>query len=150
MCVWGVSVGGLPGPVLSPPTPGFAPRTRLLPALVCVVPSPCRLLSGLLAGVHSSPPRAAPLPHTAVSTHLPQSLPGNFQVVTVPCALRAIPLHQRPSLLPRTTSPPVVTVMSGFVVGGSGVSVVLGARDAVSPALTPALPCVITEGGAVA
>lgn len=141
--------GRPPGAVLSPLTPGFAPRTRLLPALVCGVPSPCRLLSGLLAGVHSSPPRAAPLPHTAVSTHLPQSLPGNFQVVRVPCALRAIPLHQRPSLLPRT-SPSGVTVMSGFVVGGSGVSVVLGARDAVSPTLTPALPCVITEGGAVA
>lgn len=34
----------------------------------------------LLAGVHSSPPRAAPLPHTAVSTHLPQSLPDASQL----------------------------------------------------------------------
>ena len=34
----------------------------------------------LLAGVHSSPPRAAPLPHTAVSTHLPQSLPVASQL----------------------------------------------------------------------
>uniref|UniRef100_A0A8C6DD54 Ubinuclein 1 n=1 Tax=Moschus moschiferus TaxID=68415 RepID=A0A8C6DD54_MOSMO len=34
----------------------------------------------LLAGVHSSPPRAAPLPHTAVSAHLPQSLPDASQL----------------------------------------------------------------------
>ncbi|XP_012388710.1 ubinuclein-1 isoform X1 [Orcinus orca] len=57
----------------------------------------------LLAGLHSSPPRGAPLPHAAVSTHIPQSLPGNFQVVRGPHALWAIPLpHQRPCLLPRT------------------------------------------------
>uniref|UniRef100_U3JPU2 Ubinuclein 1 n=1 Tax=Ficedula albicollis TaxID=59894 RepID=U3JPU2_FICAL len=30
----------------------------------------------LLAGLHSSPHHAAPLPHSALSTHLPQSLPG--------------------------------------------------------------------------
>uniref|UniRef100_A0A8C0AB17 Ubinuclein 1 n=1 Tax=Bos mutus grunniens TaxID=30521 RepID=A0A8C0AB17_BOSMU len=47
----------------------------------------------LLAGVHSSPPRAAPLPHTAVSTHLPQSLPGNFQVhwPAAPCCSAPAP-----------------------------------------------------------
>lgn len=33
---------------------------------------------GLLAGLHSSPHHAAPLPHSALSTHLPQSLPGNL------------------------------------------------------------------------
>ncbi|XP_053847669.1 ubinuclein-1 isoform X13 [Vidua macroura] len=32
----------------------------------------------LLAGLHSSPHHAAPLPHSALSTHLPQSLPGVF------------------------------------------------------------------------
>ncbi|XP_077762619.1 ubinuclein-1 isoform X5 [Canis aureus] len=32
----------------------------------------------LLAGLHSSPPRAAPLPHAAVSTHIPQSLPDQW------------------------------------------------------------------------
>uniref|UniRef100_A0A8C0SDB0 Ubinuclein 1 n=1 Tax=Canis lupus familiaris TaxID=9615 RepID=A0A8C0SDB0_CANLF len=37
----------------------------------------------LLAGLHSSPPRAAPLPHAAVSTHIPQSLPGNCQASTL-------------------------------------------------------------------
>ncbi|XP_027973235.1 ubinuclein-1 isoform X3 [Eumetopias jubatus] len=34
----------------------------------------------LLAGLHSSPPRAAPLPHAAVSTHIPQSLPDASQL----------------------------------------------------------------------
>ncbi|CAH6786766.1 Ubn1 [Phodopus roborovskii] len=33
------------------------------------------LSHSLLAGLHSSPPHTAPLPHTAVSTHVPQSLP---------------------------------------------------------------------------
>ncbi|KAG8506468.1 Ubinuclein-1 [Galemys pyrenaicus] len=33
------------------------------------------LSHSLLAGLHTSPPRAAPLPHAAVSTHVPQSLP---------------------------------------------------------------------------
>ncbi|EPY87428.1 ubinuclein-1 [Camelus ferus] len=33
------------------------------------------LSHSLLAGLHSSPPRAAPVPHPAVSTHIPQSLP---------------------------------------------------------------------------
>ncbi|XP_016878679.1 ubinuclein-1 isoform X4 [Homo sapiens] len=34
----------------------------------------------LLAGLHSSPPHAAPLPHAAVPTHIPQSLPGASQL----------------------------------------------------------------------
>ncbi|XP_049624395.1 ubinuclein-1 isoform X2 [Suncus etruscus] len=38
------------------------------------------LSHSLLAGLHSSPPRAAPLPHAAVSTHLPQSLPDTSQL----------------------------------------------------------------------
>ncbi|XP_054990965.1 ubinuclein-1 isoform X3 [Sorex araneus] len=38
------------------------------------------LSHSLLAGLHSSPPRAAPLPHAAVSTHLPQSLPDASQL----------------------------------------------------------------------
>uniref|UniRef100_A0A452RNX7 Ubinuclein 1 n=1 Tax=Ursus americanus TaxID=9643 RepID=A0A452RNX7_URSAM len=49
----------------------------------------------LLAGLHSSPPRAAPLPHAAVSTHIPQSLPGNCQVIRVPCTPYAILLPTR-------------------------------------------------------
>ncbi|XP_055221179.2 ubinuclein-1 isoform X5 [Gorilla gorilla gorilla] len=40
----------------------------------------------LLAGLHSSPPHAAPLPHAAVPTHIPQSLPGNHPTVSVPRA----------------------------------------------------------------
>nr|XP_041574962.1 ubinuclein-1 isoform X6 [Taeniopygia guttata] len=42
----------------------------------------------LLAGLHSSPHHAAPLPHSALSTHLPQSLPGNLsdaRVCLLPC-----------------------------------------------------------------
>uniref|UniRef100_A0A8C9NCY8 Ubinuclein 1 n=1 Tax=Serinus canaria TaxID=9135 RepID=A0A8C9NCY8_SERCA len=42
----------------------------------------------LLAGLHSSPHHAAPLPHSALSTHLPQSLPGNLSdahVCLLPC-----------------------------------------------------------------
>ncbi|KAM9209721.1 ubinuclein-1 isoform 3-T3 [Dugong dugon] len=35
------------------------------------------LSHSLLAGLHSSPHPAAPLPHAALSTHIPQSLPGN-------------------------------------------------------------------------
>ncbi|XP_003790895.1 ubinuclein-1 isoform X1 [Otolemur garnettii] len=38
------------------------------------------LSHSLLAGLHSSPPHAAPLPHAAVSTHLPQSLPDPSQL----------------------------------------------------------------------
>ncbi|XP_012587397.1 PREDICTED: ubinuclein-1 isoform X2 [Condylura cristata] len=38
------------------------------------------LSHSLLAGLHSSPPRAAPLPHAAVSTHVPQSLPDASQL----------------------------------------------------------------------
>ncbi|NXM33664.1 UBN1 protein, partial [Oxyruncus cristatus] len=34
----------------------------------------------LLAGLHSSPHHAAPLPHSALSTHLPQSLPDTAQL----------------------------------------------------------------------
>ncbi|XP_009475639.1 PREDICTED: ubinuclein-1 [Nipponia nippon] len=34
----------------------------------------------LLAGLHSSPHHAAPLPHSALSTHLPQSLPDTSQL----------------------------------------------------------------------
>ncbi|XP_010180530.1 PREDICTED: ubinuclein-1-like, partial [Mesitornis unicolor] len=34
----------------------------------------------LLAGLHSSPNHAAPLPHSALSTHLPQSLPDASQL----------------------------------------------------------------------
>ncbi|XP_015732668.1 ubinuclein-1 isoform X9 [Coturnix japonica] len=34
----------------------------------------------LLAGLHSSPHHAAPLPHSALSTHLPQSLPDASQL----------------------------------------------------------------------
>nr|XP_009678578.1 PREDICTED: ubinuclein-1 isoform X5 [Struthio camelus australis] len=41
----------------------------------------------LLAGLHSSPHHAAPLPHSALSTHLPQSLPGNLSDSLV-CLLR--------------------------------------------------------------
>ncbi|XP_074453932.1 ubinuclein-1 isoform X6 [Larus michahellis] len=41
----------------------------------------------LLAGLHSSPHHAAPLPHSALSTHLPQSLPGNLSDGHV-CLLR--------------------------------------------------------------
>lgn len=38
------------------------------------------LSHSLLAGLHSSPPHAAPLPHAAVSTHVPQSLPDASQL----------------------------------------------------------------------
>ncbi|XP_011374749.1 ubinuclein-1 isoform X1 [Pteropus vampyrus] len=38
------------------------------------------LSHSLLAGLHSSPPHAAPLPHAAVSTHIPQSLPDASQL----------------------------------------------------------------------
>ncbi|XP_014407291.2 LOW QUALITY PROTEIN: ubinuclein-1 [Camelus ferus] len=38
------------------------------------------LSHSLLAGLHSSPPRAAPVPHPAVSTHIPQSLPDASQL----------------------------------------------------------------------
>nr|XP_014688579.1 ubinuclein-1 isoform X1 [Equus asinus] len=38
------------------------------------------LSPSLLAGLHSSPPHAAPLPHAAVSTHIPQSLPDASQL----------------------------------------------------------------------
>ncbi|XP_040604062.1 ubinuclein-1 isoform X2 [Mesocricetus auratus] len=38
------------------------------------------LSHSLLAGLHSSPPHTAPLPHTAVSTHVPQSLPDASQL----------------------------------------------------------------------
>ncbi|XP_062955690.1 ubinuclein-1 isoform X3 [Cynocephalus volans] len=34
----------------------------------------------LLAGLHSSPPHAAPLPHAAMPTHIPQSLPDASQL----------------------------------------------------------------------
>uniref|UniRef100_A0A667HI82 Ubinuclein 1 n=1 Tax=Lynx canadensis TaxID=61383 RepID=A0A667HI82_LYNCA len=50
------------------------------------VPAPGTFHHGLLAGLHSSPPRAAPLPHAAVSTHVPQSLPGNCQLLYLPGA----------------------------------------------------------------
>lgn len=38
------------------------------------------LSHSLLAGLHSSPPHTAPLPHAAVSTHVPQSLPDTSQL----------------------------------------------------------------------
>uniref|UniRef100_A0A8C5P244 Ubinuclein 1 n=1 Tax=Jaculus jaculus TaxID=51337 RepID=A0A8C5P244_JACJA len=38
------------------------------------------LSPSLLAGLHPSPPHAAPLPHAAVSTHVPQSLPDASQL----------------------------------------------------------------------
>ncbi|KAM5328072.1 ubinuclein-1 isoform 2-T2 [Glossophaga mutica] len=38
------------------------------------------LSHSLLAGLHSSPPHAAPLPHATVSTHVPQSLPDASQL----------------------------------------------------------------------
>ncbi|KAL6060275.1 hypothetical protein STEG23_004164 [Scotinomys teguina] len=38
------------------------------------------LSHSLLAGLHSSPPHTAPLPHAAVSTHVPQSLPDASQL----------------------------------------------------------------------
>ncbi|XP_005327206.2 ubinuclein-1 isoform X1 [Ictidomys tridecemlineatus] len=38
------------------------------------------LSHSLLAGLHSSPPHAATLPHAAVSTHVPQSLPDASQL----------------------------------------------------------------------
>ncbi|XP_012599144.1 ubinuclein-1 isoform X1 [Microcebus murinus] len=38
------------------------------------------LSHSLLAGLHSSPPHAAPLPHAAMSTHIPQSLPDASQL----------------------------------------------------------------------
>ncbi|XP_067407356.1 ubinuclein-1 isoform X3 [Emydura macquarii macquarii] len=38
------------------------------------------LSHSLLAGLHSSPHHAAPLPHSALSTHLPQSLPDASQL----------------------------------------------------------------------
>lgn len=60
---------------------------------VYVLFSPLLFLSGLLAGLHSSPPHTAPLPHAAVSTHVPQSLPGKCQMGSVPCALCTIPLN---------------------------------------------------------
>jgi hypothetical protein len=70
-------------------------RTAFLFCLqcVCFVLLSLPFLSGLLAGLHSSPPHAAPLPHAAVSTHVPQSLPGNRQMGSVLCALCAVSLH---------------------------------------------------------
>ncbi|XP_058536566.1 ubinuclein-1 isoform X2 [Ochotona princeps] len=38
------------------------------------------LSPSLLAGLHPSPPHAAPLPHAAVSTHIPQTLPDTSQL----------------------------------------------------------------------
>ncbi|XP_028001400.2 ubinuclein-1 isoform X1 [Eptesicus fuscus] len=38
------------------------------------------LSHSLLAGLHSSPPHTAPLPHAAVSTHVPQNLPDASQL----------------------------------------------------------------------
>ncbi|XP_060028420.1 ubinuclein-1 isoform X2 [Erinaceus europaeus] len=51
----------------------------------------------LLAGLHPSPPRAAPLPHAAVAAHLPQSLPD---IVGLP----AEHLHSSPSVSARRQS----------------------------------------------
>lgn len=125
--VWCVTLGRFPGDNAEPPPLGVFTQNwsrRLSGALdrqrcfsvpvfnVCVLffsPFLC-FLSGLLAGLHSSPPHAAPLPHAAVSTHIPQSLPGNCQAVRVPHALSASPLSTRwmPCLLPRVSvsSPP--------------------------------------------
>ena len=129
-----------------PSHPGVCTRDQAAPPSQCVL-FPLSLVSSQVSWLACTPARLVPrLSRTLLC--LPTSRRA-CQVISrwsrVPRALRAIPLHQRPSLLPRTTSPPAVTVSSGFIVGGSSVFVVLGTRDAVSPTLTPALPCAITE-----
>lgn len=113
--VWCVTLGSVPGNRAEPPPLGVLTQNQsrrlsglstaeasfLFLSSMCVFCSflPSCFLSGLLAGLHSSPPRAAPLPHAAVSTHVPQSLPGNCQVVRVPHAPRGILLSTRSDAL---------------------------------------------------
>ncbi|XP_065706976.2 ubinuclein-1 isoform X6 [Patagioenas fasciata] len=54
--------------------PSYKSSNPKLPAALSSTPL------GLLAGLHSSPHHAAPLPHSALSTHLPQSLPDASQL----------------------------------------------------------------------
>ncbi|XP_054126852.1 ubinuclein-1 isoform X5 [Melozone crissalis] len=55
----------------------------------------------LLAGLHSSPHHAAPLPHSALATHLPQSLPGNFSDVFVLLPHESPSISADPGLQPK-------------------------------------------------
>ncbi|XP_059340511.1 ubinuclein-1 isoform X6 [Ammospiza nelsoni] len=55
----------------------------------------------LLAGLHSSPHHAAPLPHSALATHLPQSLPGNFSDVFVLLPRESPSISADPGLQPK-------------------------------------------------
>ncbi|XP_068554911.1 ubinuclein-1 isoform X4 [Anas acuta] len=59
---------------LSVLSPSYKSNNPKLPAALSSTPL------GLLAGLHSSPHHAAPLPHSALSTHLPQSLPDASQL----------------------------------------------------------------------
>nr|XP_021147640.1 ubinuclein-1 isoform X4 [Columba livia] len=59
---------------LSVLAPSYKSSNPKLPAALSSTPL------GLLAGLHSSPHHAAPLPHSALSTHLPQSLPDASQL----------------------------------------------------------------------
>ncbi|XP_055565602.1 ubinuclein-1 isoform X4 [Falco biarmicus] len=61
-------------PSLSVLAPSYKSSNPKLPAALSSTPL------GLLAGLHSSPHHAAPLPHSALSTHLPQSLPDASQL----------------------------------------------------------------------
>lgn len=139
VCVWCVAMGIVLGDYAEPgafnqdqPVGCLGLWTTkaafLFPSSMCVFCSflPSCFLSGLLAGLHSSPPHAAPLPHAAVSTHIPQSLPGNCQAVRVPRALCAISLstQQRNRCLVCCQKFQclylVVIVSSWFVLQGSG------------------------------
>lgn len=69
----------------------------VLDVYLFLFPSPLFVFSlGLLAGLHSSPHHAAPLPHSALSTHLPQSLPGNLSDARV-CLLPRESISADPS-----------------------------------------------------
>lgn len=158
-CVWCVTVGSLPGSVLSP-QPGLCTRdqgSRPSAALgPQAAPRQCVLSPPPLVCSQVSWPACTPARRVQRLSRTLPCLPTSrraCQVISRWSQCRehcGRSPHQMPSLLPRTVSPPVVTVLSRFVLGGSGVSVVLGARDAVAPSLTPALPCVIAEAGAVA
>ncbi|XP_042654605.1 ubinuclein-1 isoform X8 [Tyto alba] len=64
----------------------------------------------LLAGLHSSPHHAAPLPHSALSTHLPQSLPA----CSCPSLMPAEAMHKT-----RDFRRPPSLLINGVLPGGS-------------------------------
>ncbi|KFP07941.1 Ubinuclein-1 [Calypte anna] len=65
-------------------SPDSSPKAGVSKDAIVTGPAPGTFHHGLshslLAGLHSSPHHAAPLPHSALSTHLPQSLPDASQL----------------------------------------------------------------------